>query len=248
VSTQTLYVAAGAGSLAYSLDLANPANFGIYEKIYILANTLSNLNMLTIWITDLKILAKFRALDERLTVPRIRWFQIFVLAFFFVTRCPQYIQTGFQLNNDTRALRVLGTIPTIAVALGGAIQLFYCTFQVIFIAKLVLTFAHQSGRKIQDSTFFDIVIFIGVLNLCDWIALVFFAIFTFFGRNYLFNNLVSAMVGIHAASVPVTLSKLTAIALENSKTHKVKPSSRPKSRPVSSRKISEYLKSFQHDK
>jgi hypothetical protein len=133
----------------------------------------------------------------------------------------QWIQTGFSLFNSTIFREIFGTLPTTILALGGPVQIIYCTCQVIFISKLVFQFSKQTKRNLKDNEFYSIFLYLISVNLLDWIGVGLFVGFTFFGRNYLLNNAVSALVGIHASSAPITLSKLTKLAID-----KPKPSSR----------------------
>jgi hypothetical protein len=232
---QTIFIVSGINSVQNALDLRNIATFGVWEKLYNIGNTLSNLNLLLIWIIDIKILSKFKALDDRISATRIYRLYVSVICIFSVTRVLIFVQTGFQLFNSESFQTLVGRIPTTLVALGGLVQMCYSTTQVVFLTNTIFEFSKKASRKISESQYFYVLLYLVCVHILDWLAIAFFGVFTFFDRNFLYNNLVIAMIGVYAASLPVSLSKLTSVALVTSKrpTHP----SRSKSVHVSSKKV-----------
>jgi hypothetical protein len=174
--------------------------------------------MLLVWIIDVNILSKFQVLDDRITRKRMHILLVSVVLIFVGTRTMFFIQTYGLLTNNRELYRSMRDAPMLLSGMGGVLQLVHGSVQAVYLTRRVINFARSSKKRFRETSYFGIVVYLVGINLLDWSGLVVYLAFVYGGRNQLLNNLTTALIGIHVSSVPITLSKLSSIAIDQKPT------------------------------
>jgi hypothetical protein len=215
---QSTFLITGIADQFGALNVKDIRNYGAWEKLYTVGNLFPHLCMLLIWIMDILILEKFKVLDERITKRRIQillWSVVFV---FFATRILYFVQTYGLLTNNLALFRSMRDIPMLLSGVGGLLEITHGSIHAVYLTRRVAAFARSSKRRFTETRYFSVVVYLIGINLLDWTGLAVYIAFVYGGRAQLLNNLTTAIIGFHVTSIPITLSKLSSIAIQQKPT------------------------------
>jgi hypothetical protein len=184
------------------------------EKAYLVGYHLATVSLLLIWLTDLQILGKFRALNERLTSRRIYWAMVWVIVFFAITRIPQGFQMFCYLVDWNKRGFEMATPALVGIGVGSMVQFTYCTAQMCYLAHITHNFRIRSKRKISECCYFRSIVYLIAVNTLDWVGVFLYLHYVLSDGSYLLHNVFFAIIGFHSSTTPVTLHRLTMVALD----------------------------------
>lgn len=157
-------------------------------------------------------------LDERITERRLLIISRTIKAAFVILAIPSLsvffdIKLSGVMRSYSLCLQMVGYVYAVGVAT-------FDNFSTIFLVSMVLSKTKDKTLEGVTKTMRNLVIFVGLLMMCDYIALV-VVVLAILGANDTEFVMVSGLSGVHASGLVVIFYMLKFLALSESRGKKV---------------------------